>query len=100
MARMKIKNSDIFPVPNNAHMMHLGTISMGLREFIVIVNTKTQKCYIEEVVLTTVDFTKDIFANCKFIADDHLAEDLARFAESQGLLNIAERMNQNIMILH
>lgn len=45
----------------------------------------TGKYYIEEVVLNTVDWTSDVFANLKFIEDDQLANDLAEFAEEKGL---------------
>ena len=52
------------------------------------------KCYIEEVVLESKDFSKDVFANCKFIADDNLAFDLAKFAEEQGLTDMKKRFNE------
>ena len=45
------------------------------------------KVYIEEVVLNSVDFSKDIFASCKFISDENLAHDLAAFVQEKGLLN-------------
>ena len=89
--KFKVKNSNIFPIPKNPHMLHLGTIEYGLREFIVMLcvwGEKSGKCYIEEVVLTTVDYTKDVFANLKFIQDDNLANDLAMFAEQNGLTDI------------
>lgn len=58
------------------------------------------KCYIEEVVLNTVDFSSDITANCKFITDDSLVEDLHAFAEEKGLLNmtrIEELLNRGTL---
>ena len=51
--------------------------------------------YIEEVVLTSVDFSKDVYANCKFIDDDNLAYDLAKFVEDKQLVDtkkIAEEL--------
>ena len=55
-------------------MLHLGTIGYGLREFVVmlgVTGSAQSKVYIEEVMLESVDFSKDVFANCKFIADDN-----------------------------
>lgn len=89
--RMIVKNTDIFPIPKNPHMLHLGTIGYGLREFVCLIciapGEHQGKTYIEEVVLNTVDWTSDVFANLKFIEDDNLAEDLARFAMEKKLLD-------------
>jgi hypothetical protein len=52
--------------------------------------------YIEELVHNTVDFTKDVYANFKFIEDDNFANDLANYAEEQGLLDIGMRMKEAI----
>jgi len=89
--RFKVKNSNIFPIPHNPHMLHLGTISYSLREFIVMYcrsGIHRGKCYIEEVVLTSTNFSEDVFANLKFIADDNLANDLAMFAGEQKLTDL------------
>ena len=89
--RFQLSDSNIYPLPGNSHMLHLGTIKSGLREYLVMACIKGAKrgnVYIEEVVLTSVDWSKDIFANCKFIDDDHLVEDLARFAEEKGITNM------------
>ena len=78
-------------------MLHLGTIGYGLREFIVMHCRRgphNGQTYIEEVVLNNVDFSTDVFANCKFIDDDNLAQDLAAFAEEKGLLDIRKRMHE------
>jgi len=80
-------------------MLHLGTIGYGLREFIVmtcIYGPHYGKTYIEEVVLTSVNFSEDVYANCKFIEDDNLAEDLAKFAEEKQLTSIGNRANELI----
>jgi len=94
----KVKSSDIFKLPPpNQHMVHLGTIGSGLREFIVLLCVNGEhrgKVYIEEVVLTTVDYTTDVFANCKFIEDDALAEDLAAFAAENRLTDHERIMGQ------
>ena len=93
-AGFNLKNSDIFTLPGNPHILHLGTIQYGLREFIVMhcrAGMYKGNTYIEEVVLNTIDYSKDVFANCKFIDDDNLAHDLARFAEESGLLDIKNR---------
>lgn len=95
--RLRVKNSNIFPLPGNPHMLHLGTIERGLREFIVmhcVRGPHKGNTYIEEVVLNTVDFKNDVYANCKFIDDDELAGELAEFATDKGLLDIKERLNE------
>jgi len=88
MASFKIKDSNLFPVPGNTHMIHLATISYGLREFIVMWFVARNTTYIEEIVLESKDWSKDVFANCKFIKDDNLASDLAAFAKDRGILNL------------
>jgi len=49
--------------------------------------------YIEEAVLTSIDFSKDVFASCKFIKDDDLALELARFAEEKKLTDMVTIAN-------
>ena len=99
----KVKDSNLFLPPGNPHMLHLATISKGLQEFIVFLCIKdppltppdqsfTGRVYIEEAVLESKDFSKDVFANLKFISDDHLAQDLANFAQEQGILNIKDQV--------
>lgn len=95
--KFKVKDSNLFLVPGNKHMMHLGTISFGLREFIVMAclrGPKAGNCYIEEVVLESKDFSKDVWANCKFISDDNLAFDLVKFAEEKGLTDMKKRFEE------
>ena|SRR3972149_9622561 len=95
--RFKVKDSNLFQVPNNPHLLHLATIGYGLREFIVVACISGEhlgKCFIEEVVLENIDFCKDVFANCKFIKDDNLAFDLAKFAEEKGLTDMRKRFNE------
>lgn len=89
MASFKLKDSNIYPMPGSQDQaLHLGTIGHGLREYVVFtyVHGPAQgNTYIEEVVLNTVDWQRDVFANLKFIEEDSLAFDLARFAEEKGL---------------
>lgn len=95
--RLSLKDSSLFHLPNNPHMLHLGTISYGLREFIVMTCIRGEhvgKTFIEEVVLSSIDYSKDVFASCKFVSDDNLANDLAAFANEKGLLDIKSRMNE------
>jgi len=54
------------------------------------------KCYIEEAVLTTIDFSTDVYANCKFIEDDNLAYDLTKYADEQGLTDMKKRTSEII----
>ncbi len=86
--RMKVTDSNVFALPGNPHMFHLVTVKMGFREFVAMMDNRTQKVYIEEVVLESKDFTKDVWANLKFIEDDILAFDLARYLEHKNLLSI------------
>ena len=92
--RFQVKNKNIFPMPGNGHLIHMATIGYGLREFIVMVGVSGPtkgKAYIEEAVLTSVDYSEDVYANLKFIKDDNLAEDLAKWAMERGLLDMKER---------
>ena len=81
-------------MPGNNHLLHMATIEYGFREFIVMIGIKgvvKGRAYIEEAVLTTIDFNEDIFANLKFIDDDNLANDLAQWVMENKLLDIKER---------
>jgi len=92
--RFSIKNKNIFPMPGNGHLLHMATVGYGLREFIVMVGVQGDikgKAYIEEAVLTTVNYSEDVFANLKFIDDDNLANDLAEWVMDKGLLDMKER---------
>jgi len=86
--RFILKNTNLFLLPGNQHMLHVATIGYGLREFILMVDRSTAKMYIEEVVLETKDFDKDVWANLKFIQDDALANDLSEFCDKEGLRDI------------
>lgn len=81
-------------MPGNRHLMHMATIGYGLREFIVMVGVRSDikgKAYIEEAVLTTVNYSEDVFANLKFIEDDNLANDIADWVMEKRLLDMKER---------
>ena len=88
IGRFSVKDSNMFLIPGNPHMLHVGTISYGLREFVAMLDLRTQRIYIEEVVLETKDFSDDVWANMKFISDDNLAFDLAKFAEDEKLTDM------------
>lgn len=89
MASFKLKDSNIYPMPgSNNQALHLGTIGHGLKEYVVftyIHGPAQGNTYIEEVVLNSVNWSEDVFANLKFIDDDNLAYDLTRFVEEKGL---------------
>ena len=94
-----LKNSSLFTIPGNSHMLHLGTISGGLREFVVMFCLEGDhkgKCYIEELVPNMVNFSDDVYGNFKYIEEDELAEDLARFAQEQKLTDMKVRINEAI----
>lgn len=88
--RFSLKNTDLFLLPGNPHMLHIATINYGLREFILMLHRPASKMYIEEVVLESKDFSKDVWANMKFIEDDSLANDLAEYCNEQGLRDMGK----------
>lgn len=88
IGQFKVKDSNIFKLPNNPHMLHLATISYSLREFVAMTDIRTGKTYIEEVVLESKDFQKDVWANFKFIEDDILAFEIAKFCEDKKLIDM------------
>lgn len=102
--RFYLKNTDIFPLPNGGGLLHIATIGYGLREFVVMLDPSKDiqldddkgPLYIEEVVLNTVDWDSDVFANCKHIKDDNLFHDLAAFVKEHKL-DRADRV-ANILI--
>ena len=82
---LKLKDSNYFILPGNPHMLHLATIVENFREFVAMLDLRTQKFYIEEVVLESKDFQADVWANFKFIAEDSLAQELAQFCQDKNV---------------
>jgi hypothetical protein len=103
---MKVINSNLFVLPGNPHMLHLGTIQDGMREYIAMLCMRTPpevamtgkdisgQVYIEEAVLESKDFSKDVYGHLKFIEDQNLANEIALFAGINGLLDIAAKMDE------
>lgn len=85
---MKLINTDIFKLPGNPHMLHIATIQDGMREFVAMLDVRTQQLYIEEVVLNSIDFKNDVWANFKFIDDDNLAHELATFCQDRKIIDM------------
>ena len=97
--RFKVKDSNLFRMPNNPNYLHLATISYGLQEFVAFVciagsEEDKGKCYIEKVTLSSYDPAKMVWANLEWIEDDNLAFDLAKFCEDKGLTDIPKRLNE------
>jgi hypothetical protein len=69
-------------------MIHLATIQYGLKEFIVMLDRRNQKVFIEEVVVNNINSNDDTWASFKFIQDDSLALDLAKFCEEQKIIDM------------
>lgn len=95
--RFRVLNSNIFPLPCNPHMLHLGTIGSGLREFVVMYcrsGPKSGHVFIEEAVLVNIDFSKDTFACFKFIKDDDEAIEIANYAAEKNMTNTIEIANR------
>lgn len=86
--RFIVKDTNLFFLPGNKHMLHIATIGYSLREFVAMLDVNTQKIYIEEVVLVSQDFSKDVYANFKFIDEDELAQELSEFCDSRKLLDM------------
>lgn len=94
---LKVKDSSLYLLPGNSHMLHLGTIQDSLKEYVVMLcisGMHKGKCYIEELVPTMISGKEDIYGNFKFIQDDTLAHDLARFADEKGLTDVRGRMDE------
>jgi hypothetical protein len=91
--KFKLVDTNLFYLPGNPHMLHIASIRGGLREFIMMLDVNTQYIYIEECVLTSVDFQKDVWANLKFIEDDNLAYDLAKFCEENKVQDMGRITN-------
>ena len=83
--RFKLKDTNLFLMRGNPHMLHVATIEYSMREFVLMLCRQNAKQYIEEVVLQSADDTGNVWANVKYIEDDQLAEDLAAFCEEQGI---------------
>lgn len=91
----KLTDTNIYPLQNNQHMLHLGTISNGLHEYVVMLcinGEKKGKCYIEQLVYTSLDYSDDVTGHFKYIKDDNLAFDLTKFAEQHKLTDVSERL--------
>lgn len=86
--RFTVKDTNVFPLPGNKHLLHIATIGYSLREFVAMLDISTQKLYIEELVLESKDFERDVWANFKFIEDDNLARDLAAFCQEKQVLDM------------
>lgn len=88
--RFRVLNTELEIIPGNPHMLHVATIGWGLRMFIVMLDiwNSRRRIYIEELVTESFDFTKDIWGHFRFIDDDQLAWDLAKFSEEKGFLDM------------
>lgn len=87
----KTVNTDLFVLPGNPHMLHCATISEGLREYVAILcirGPKKGNVYIEEAVLHSMDYSKDVYAGFKFIQEDKLAEELAEYCRVNNLIDM------------
>lgn len=95
-----VKDTNLFYLPGNKHMIHIASLGRGLHEYIVMLDTRTEKMYIEEVVLESKNFSDDVWANLKFIDDDNLAFDLAKFCELKKIIDMeriqAFRLRYNV----
>lgn len=89
--RFVLKDTNIFPMDSNPHMLHIATVGYGLRDFVCmlcIMGSKANNLYIEELVPTTNSSVEDIYGNFKFIDDDDLATELAMFLAMHNITSI------------
>lgn len=71
-----VDSNEIFELPGtNGRWVHLATARKGIREYMCFIDVQTNKCYIEEITGSQLEF----------IHDDELAFDLAKFFEEKGL---------------
>ena len=94
--RFSLKDTNLFLCPGNEHMIHLASIAYGFREFLCMLDRRTSKVYVEEVVLEGSDNKGNIFANLKFIEDDNLAFDLAKFLDENKVIDM-KRVNNYLL---
>ena len=72
----KLVDTNRFPLKGtNGKILHLATITKGVREFVFIMDQTTSKTYLEEVT----------GGRMEWIDDDSLHEDLSHFVEQVGL---------------
>jgi hypothetical protein len=86
-------------MPGNNHMWHLATVVDGLKTYVAMICLQGKKkgnVYIEELVTTTVDFTKDIYGNFRFIKDEIEALSVKSFLDSRKMLDAKDRFEQMI----
>lgn len=86
-----LKDTNIYPIKSNPHMLHLATVGYGLQEFVAMLcvyGPKANNLYIEELVVNSVDWSNDVFGNFKFIDDNNLANDIAAFLNQHQLISI------------
>lgn len=86
--KFKLKDTNLFLLPGNSHMLHIASIEYGLREFVLMLDRKTSITYIEEVVLESNDLSNKVWANFKQIEDDNLWNDLAEFVSEKKLVDM------------
>ncbi len=90
----RLASKEMFDLPGtNGRFVHLASIHKSVREYMLFVDTQTDRCYIEEVS----------GGHLEFIEDDALAVDLAKFCESRSLSDprrIGEYLNGKAIAKH
>lgn len=78
-----IVNTNLFVLPGtDSRFIHLASVHDGLREYMCFLDGVTQKCYIEEIT----------GGSLKFIEDDNLAFDLAKFCDDKKITDMKKIM--------
>lgn len=77
---MKLINSNRYYLPGQTRFIHIATCIDGLKEYICMIDTKTQQCYIEELT----------YRGLEFIEDDNIVKDIQGLLESKHLLDMKQ----------
>lgn len=81
--RFKLSDDSIFVLPGQLTFLHLATIHYGVREYMCVVDQRTNKVYIEEISVGTLEF----------IEDDSLAQGIRDFLDDKGVLDPRRVLN-------
>ena len=101
---VKLKSRDIFLIPGNSHMLCLGKLTRGLKEFWIMLCVRCPhiptcaegkcpydgRCYIEEFRWENSSFHQ--------VNNDEEITELTRFAELHKLTDIINRANEMIEV--
>lgn len=75
----KLGTTNVFELPGTAgRFIHIATVHNSMKEYICFIDTIENRCYIEDIT----------GGSLKFIEDDNLAFDIAKFLEDIGITDM------------